>query len=74
MVIYLIGLVLVTVGAFTAGKCYNDEDNPAPHPLRVSVIAGMLWPLVVVGVVELLSVMVLAKVQSGPAPEVGSYA
>ena len=73
MAIYLSGCVLVTVGAFAAGKHYNDQHNPAPHLFWVSVIAGALWPLLMVGLVELSSVVMASKGQSRPAPRAGLY-
>ena len=48
--------------------------SPAAHPLGVSLIAGAVWPLLVVGLVELSSVVVLTKVQSKPSSGVGIFA
>jgi hypothetical protein len=40
----------------------------------VSLIAGAAWPLLVVGLVEMSSVVVFTKVQSKPGPGVGIFA
>ena len=37
----------------------------------MSLIAGAVWPLLVVGLVEMSSVVVITKVQSKPSPGVG---
>jgi hypothetical protein len=62
IVVYLGGWLSVTIAAYTAGRRLTDRESPAAHPLMVSVVAGAVWPLLVVGLVELSSVMVLTKV------------
>jgi hypothetical protein len=42
--------------------------------VMISVGAGAVWPLLVVGLVEMSSVMVLTKVPSKPRPSVGIFA
>jgi hypothetical protein len=61
---YLSGWVAVTFAAYAAGRHLTDRQLPASHQLMVSVAAGAIWPLLVVGLVELSSIMVFAKVQS----------
>ena len=72
--IYLGGWILVTLAVYAAGRRWNDRQSPAPHPLRVSLFAGAVWPLLLVGLVELSSVIVYAKVQSKPGQGVGIFA
>jgi hypothetical protein len=72
--IYLAGWVLTTLGLYAAGRRWNDRLSPAPHPFRVSLFAGAVWPLLVVGLVELSSIVVYTKVQSKPDPGVGTFA
>ena len=74
VVIYLAGWVMASVALFAASKRYSDGRSPAVHPLGVSLIAGAAWPLLVVGLVELSSVVVFTKVQSKPSPGVGIFA
>jgi len=64
IVIYLGGWMITTVGLYAAGRRLSDQRAPALHPLAVSVAAGAVWPLVVVGLVEMSSVVVFTKVQS----------
>jgi hypothetical protein len=40
----------------------------------MSLLAGAVWPLLIVGLVELSSVVVLTKAQSKPRPDVGIFA
>jgi len=73
VVIYLAGWVMASVALLAASKRYSDGHSPAVHPLGVSLIAGAAWPLLVVGLVELSSVVVLTKVQPKPSPGVGIF-
>ena len=63
IVIYLIGWLLVTFAAYAAGRRLSDRQTAPDHSLIVmlSLAAGAVWPLLVVGLVELSSVMVLTK-------------
>ena len=74
--IYLIGWLPVSVAAYAAGKRLADRRASADRPLMmvVSLAAGAIWPLLVVGLVELSSVMVLTRVPSKPTESVGIFA
>jgi hypothetical protein len=72
--IYLGGWVLATIGMYAAGRRFNDRRSPAPHPLWVSLLGGAVWPLLIVGLVELSSVIVYTKVQSKQRSGVGIFA
>ena len=74
--IYLIGWLPVSFAAYAAGKRLADRRTPAQQPFMVivSLAAGAIWPLLVVGLVELSSVMVFTKVPSKPRPSVGIFA
>jgi hypothetical protein len=74
IVIYLGGWLAVTFVAYAAGKRLTDRESPPGHPLLVSLAAGAVWPLLVVGLVELSSIVVYAKVQPKPASDVGILA
>ena len=64
VLIYLSGWLIGTIAAYTAARHLHDRCEPSPHPLCVSVVAGALWPLLLVGLVELSSVVMLTKAQS----------
>ncbi|MCW2625042.1 MAG: hypothetical protein JWR48_1764 [Mycobacterium sp.] len=63
VLIYLSGWLIGTIAAYTAARHPHDRCEPSAHPLRVSVVAGALWPLLLVGLVELSSVAMLTKAQ-----------
>jgi hypothetical protein len=75
-IIYLAGWLLVSFAAYAAGKRLTDRQRPANHRFMVlvSVAAGAIWPLLMVGLVELSSVMVLTRVPSKPRKSVGIFA
>ncbi|OBI75106.1 hypothetical protein [Mycobacterium sp. E740] len=62
--VYLCGWVLVTLGLFVAGTQFADVAFPAQHPLRVAFVGGAVWPLLLLGVAELGSVALYAKMHS----------
>jgi hypothetical protein len=74
--IYLIGWLPMSVAAYAAGKRLADRRTPADQPLMmvVSLAAGAIWPLLVVGLVEMSSVMVLTRVPAKPRRSIGIYA
>jgi hypothetical protein len=74
IVIYLCGWLAVTFAAYAAGRRLADRESPPDHPLVVSLAAGAVWPLLVVGLVELSSIVVYTKVQPKPASNVGILA
>jgi hypothetical protein len=73
-VVCLSGWLAVTFAAYAAGRRLGDRRSPADHPLLVSLAAGVVWPLLVVGVVELSSIMVFTKAQPKPASNVSILA
>ena len=74
VLIYLGGLLPVTFAVYAAGRRLGDRQSPADHPLLVSLVAGVVWPLLVVGLVELSSIIVFTRVQPKIASEVGILA
>ena len=73
VVIYLGGCMLTILGVYAASRRWNDR-RAAPNPLGVSLFAGAVWPLLLLGLVELGSVIVYAKVQSSRVPGAGIFA
>jgi hypothetical protein len=71
---YLGGVLVATVGAYAASRRLTDRRSPSAHPLVLSVVAGLMWPLLLVGLVELSSVMLYTKVHAKPTTELGVYA
>jgi hypothetical protein len=67
IVAYLIGGLAVTVAA----NVVSNLADPPGDRLLVSAVAGGLWPLVVVGLIELGLVVVCAEILSGTEDAVG---
>jgi hypothetical protein len=55
--VYLCGWVVTTIGTLVAVNRLPDRRRP--HLL--AVLAGALWPVLVVGVIELVAIVVLAR-------------
>jgi hypothetical protein len=74
IVIYVGAWLAVTCAAYAAGRRLSVRESPPGHPLMVSFAAGAIWPLLVVGLVELGLIIVYIKVQPKPASNVGILA
>jgi hypothetical protein len=68
-VIYLGAWVVVAVVLYTVISHFADFRSPTPHPLGLSIAAGAVWPLLLLGAVEFSSLAVCAKVQSMAMPD-----
>jgi nitrate reductase NapE component len=73
---YAAGVVVATVGGWVAAQKLGDQDQPAARLLLWSVIAGVLWPVLLVGIVQMVGVWMLAKTVARPIdlPEVSAQA
>jgi integral membrane sensor domain MASE1 len=68
VVIYLAGWMLTTVGVVIAAIRLRTKSVPGPQMFgALTVAAGALWPLLLVGAVELGSVITYAKLHSRPS-------
>jgi hypothetical protein len=74
IVIYVGGWLAATFAAFAASKRLNDRSSPATHPLMISLAASAIWPLLVVGLVEMSSIVLFTKVESKPGSGTGIVA
>ena len=64
VLIYLSGWLIGTIAAYTAARHLHERCEPSPHPFWVSAVAGALWPLLLAGLVELSSLVLLTKAAS----------
>ena len=71
---YFIGWLLASLAAYAVGRRFSDLVTPPDKVVmtRIGVAAGAVWPLLVVGLIELSAVVLLAKgvspfIQSGVA-------
>jgi hypothetical protein len=58
--IYLGGWVLVALAGYIASRWFAHTWSPPAHPLLVSALAGAVWPLLLIGLIEFSSIVVLA--------------
>jgi hypothetical protein len=65
-VFYAAGVVVAAAGGWLAAQRRGDRDRPPARVLLWSVVAGVLWPVIVVGMVQMLGVWLLMKTV-GPA-------
>jgi hypothetical protein len=59
--VYAAGMVVATVSGWVAAQKLRDRDQPAARLVLWGVVAGVLWPVLLVGIVELVGVWMLAK-------------
>jgi hypothetical protein len=60
--VYLCGWLVTTIGAFTAANKVPDRRRPQLlTQLWIAVLAGALWPILVVGVIQVIAIAVLAR-------------
>ena len=67
--IYLGGWCLVTLAGHVASRWFGHTWSPPAHPLLLSVLAGAVWPLLVIGLIEFSAIVVYANL--GAKPESG---
>jgi hypothetical protein len=58
---YLIGWVVATIGFALAGR-------HEPRPTSVVVVAGLAWPLLLLGAIQLVAVALVAEAVRGREP------
>jgi hypothetical protein len=56
--IYLGGWFMVTLAGHVASKWFAHRWSPPAHPLLLSALAGAVWPLLLIGLIELSSIVV----------------
>ena len=60
--VYLCGWLVTTIGALVAANGLSDRRRPQlPTQGWLAVLAGALWPVLVVGVIQLIAIAVLAR-------------
>lgn len=67
--IYLACAAVTTVVVFFFSTRITDRHRPASVRLSLSVAAGLLWPLVVLGLIQFGSFVAYAKVEKSVEPE-----
>ena len=72
VMVYLTGCVVATAAVFVAGNHLCEPDLPIGYRLALSVAAGFIWPLLLIGAVEFTSMAVYTSAEQrayvrGPA-------
>ncbi len=68
VMVYLGVWLLTGLGMFVAGRMLADPDRPAEKTFLISFGAGVAWPLLLLGALELCSVALYARVISRRTP------
>jgi hypothetical protein len=58
--LYLCGALVTAVGASVATDRFSEREEPLPRTGLIS-LAGLLWPVVLVGLTQLILIAGLAK-------------
>lgn len=61
---YLVAALITASAAYLLSRRLRHDRRPASHPASVSIVAGLLWPLLLLGVLELGSLALLKSVVS----------
>jgi hypothetical protein len=70
-VLYVASAIVTTVIVLIATRRLMDERRPATHRLSLAVAAGLVWPLLLLGLVEFGSVMAFSKAHAPDNGEAG---
>jgi hypothetical protein len=71
-VVYAASAIVTTGIVLVASRPLVDEHRPPTHRLSLAAVAGLLWPVMLLGLVEFSSVMVYAKVVAPDEREAGA--
>lgn len=58
---YLGGWLLTSIAALLISKRAGSATSSPRHSGRLSILAGIVWPVIVCGVVELWAIAVIAR-------------
>lgn len=61
--VYLAGWIVATVGVFAAGNRLCEPGMPPSYRLLLSIAAGAIWPMLLVGAVEFSSVAMYSSAE-----------
>ncbi len=62
LTVYLCGWLVTTIGALVAVNWFSDRrtSSPLAHG-SLAVLAGVLWPVLVVGLAELVAIVIVCR-------------
>jgi hypothetical protein len=62
--IYLVGALVAATGASVAADLFSDPDVPTTSCTTVIVLAGVVWPVLLIGLLQMMCIGGLAKAMS----------
>jgi hypothetical protein len=65
---YLGGWMVSAVVAYVAARRLCESGTPAPRTFALAVVGGSIWPLLLVGVIEMSSVAVWSAARAWRKP------
>jgi hypothetical protein len=64
LTVYLGGWLAATIGVFVVGNRISEPGLPVGYRLLLSVAAGVIWPLLLIGAVEFTSMAMYSSAES----------
>lgn len=74
VLLYLVGAGITAVVTFALARHWRDIAGPGAHTRLLSAIAGALWPLVVVGALQLGAIALVVAMIRGRRDSASDYA
>jgi hypothetical protein len=66
--IYLCGAFMAAAGASVAADLFSERDVPSTTRTKLIVFAGVSWPVLLIGLLQLTCIGGLAKAMSSTLP------
>lgn len=67
-VAYLAGWLLTSVAVYVAGRRLRADATPPRRPVAMSFVAGAVWPLMLLGLIEVGALAVTEKAAHDDEP------
>ncbi|TLH49352.1 hypothetical protein C1S80_26805 [Mycolicibacterium aubagnense] len=66
---------MVALATYQVGRRLSSDEQPPDHPLLTSILAGVLWPVVVAGLMEAFTITLMSGSHAwrDPAPVGPAY-
>lgn len=69
VVVYLASALVTTLVVFLFSERISDRNRPVTVRMALSVAAGVLWPLVLLGLIQFGSFVAYTKVEKSVEPD-----
>jgi hypothetical protein len=71
---YSLGWIFTAVAVFVVGQRLRDDHLPSPQTVLWSLVAGAIWPLLLVGALQLgATILVSRMLRDEPEPEMNTF-